>query len=119
MRRDPAAVDRLLDVKLSFDTDRQTALENVRFWAPLSLSAEEKHQLADPVAMSKAADDIPLDVAARRWIVSDDPDEVVEQVRPYVDAGMTHLVFHAPGHDQARFQHLFHEFLEPRLRRLG
>ena len=43
----------------------------------------------------------------------------VELVKPYVDAGLNHLVFHAPGHDQKRFLDLFQRDLAPRLRELG
>ncbi len=35
--------------------------------------------------------------AASRWIVSSDPEEHVESIRPYVELGFRHLVFHAPG----------------------
>ena len=38
--------------------------------------------------------------AASRWIVSDDPDDHIERIVPYIDLGFTHLVFHAPGPDQ-------------------
>jgi coenzyme F420-dependent glucose-6-phosphate dehydrogenase len=41
---------------------------------------------------------------------------VVERVRPFVDLGFRHLVFHAPGPDQARFLRLFGETVAPRLR---
>ena len=46
------------------------------------------------------------------------PEEVVEQIKPYVDAGFDHLVFHAPGHDQERFLAAFAEQVLPRLRAL-
>ena len=60
------------------------------------------------------------DVAHRRWIVSDDPDELVERIRPYVEWGFSHLVFHFPGDDQERAMDLYAEELAPRLRaRLG
>ena len=91
-------------------------LENTRFWAPLSLSPEQKHSLTDPVAMEQAADALPLEEVTKRWIVSSDPDETVELVKPYVDAGFTHLVFHAPGDDPRRFLTAFEEDLAPRLR---
>ena len=42
-----------------------------------------------------------------------------EKVGQYVEWGLNHLVFHAPGHDQRRFLELFQKDLEPRLRRLG
>ena len=53
-----------------------------------------------------------------RFIVSADPDEQVERIRPYVELGFTHLVFHAPGPDQATFLKLYGEEILPRLRAL-
>ena len=56
------------------------------------------------------------DVAHRRWLVSNDPDEHLEQLRPYLELGFTHLVFHAPGNDQARFLKLYGSQIVPRIR---
>lgn len=108
--------DRMIEMKLSFDTDRDRALQDTRHWGALALSPEEKMSVEDPLEMEKLADALPLERAAGRWIVSDDPDEVVERVRPYVDLGFRHLVFHAPGEDQSRFLALFAERVAPRLR---
>src|SRR5690606_13772292 len=36
-------IDRMIEIKLSYDTDADVALENTRFWAPLSLTPEQKH----------------------------------------------------------------------------
>jgi coenzyme F420-dependent glucose-6-phosphate dehydrogenase len=40
----------------------------------------------------------------------------VERIGRYVELGFNHLVFHAPGPDQARFLKRFGEQLVPRLR---
>ncbi|RXZ47285.1 glucose-6-phosphate dehydrogenase (coenzyme-F420) [Agromyces fucosus] len=112
------ALDRMIEIKLSYDTDRTAALENTRFWSPLSLTPEQKHSITDPVEMERAADALPIEQIAKRWIVGSDPDEVVAGIKQYVDWGFNHLVFHAPGHDQARFQELFARDLVPRLRAL-
>jgi coenzyme F420-dependent glucose-6-phosphate dehydrogenase len=66
--------------------------------------------------MERLADALPIERASSRWIVSNDPDEAVERIGSYVDLGFNHLVFHAPGPDQARFLRLFAEQLAPRLR---
>ncbi|MEO7720364.1 MAG: glucose-6-phosphate dehydrogenase (coenzyme-F420) [Pseudolysinimonas sp.] len=116
--RDYEAIDRMIEIKLSYDTDAKVALENTRFWAPLALGKEQKHDITDPIEMEKAADALPLEQIASRWIVGSDPDEVVAGVKQYVDAGFNHLVFHAPGHDQRRFLELFERDLAPRLRAL-
>ena len=112
-------VDKMIEIKISYDTDPALALENTRFWAPLSLTAEQKHSIDDPIEMEKAADALPIEQIAKRWIVASDPDEAVEKVGQYVGWGLNHLVFHAPGHDQRRFLELFKTDLEPRLRKLG
>lgn len=117
--RDASAIDRMIEIKLSYDTDADAALENTRFWAPLALTKEQKSGIHDPMEMERAADELPIEQVATRWIVGSDPDRVVEEIRPYVDAGLNHLVFHAPGPDQRRFLELFERDLAPRLRTLG
>ena len=109
--------DRMIEVKVSFDTDKQRALEDTRHWAALALSAEEKMTVEDPAEMERLADALPLERAASRWIVSDDPEEHVERIGYYVGLGFNHLVFHAPGPDQARFLKLYGQEVLPRLRK--
>ena len=110
-------LDMMIEVKVSFDTDGRRALEDTRYWGALALSPEEKVSVEDPLEMEKLADALPVERAATRWIVSTDPDEQVEKIRPYVQMGFRHLVFHAPGRDQAKFLHLYAERVLPRLRK--
>ncbi|WP_308797835.1 glucose-6-phosphate dehydrogenase (coenzyme-F420) [Agromyces silvae] len=112
-------VDRMIEIKLSYEETEEAALENTRFWSPLSLSKEQKHDITDPVEMERAADALPIEQIAKRWIVGTEPDRVVAEIAKYVDAGFNHLVFHAPGNDQRRFMALFERDLAPRLRALG
>src|SRR5450432_545421 len=114
---DPSrSYDRMIEVKVSFDTDKTRALDDTRHWAALALTPEEKTSVEDPVEMQRLADALPLERAASRWIVSSDPDEHVEKIGAYVGLGFHHLVFHAPGPDQARFLKLYGEHVLPRLR---
>ncbi|MBF4766911.1 glucose-6-phosphate dehydrogenase (coenzyme-F420) [Nocardioides agariphilus] len=112
------AIARMIEIKLSYAPTRQEALENTRFWAPLSLPAEDKHRLDDPLEMAYAADKLPLEQVAQRWIIATTPDEVVDAVRPYLQAGFDHLVFHAPGTDQQGFLTTFGHDVAPLLRSL-
>ncbi len=114
--RDYASIRRMIEIKLSYEEDIETARENTRFWSPLSLTPEQKHSITDPVEMERAADALPIEQIARRWIIGTDADEVVDEIGQYIDAGFTELVFHAPGHDQRRFMELFRRDLAPRLR---
>jgi coenzyme F420-dependent glucose-6-phosphate dehydrogenase len=112
-------IDRMVEIKLSWDPDHEQAVRNCRFWAALSLTPEQKHGTSDPVEMERLGDALPDPEVARRWIVASDPDEVVKAVRQYVDWGFNHLVFHAPGPDQSRFLGTFAERVLPGLRELG
>jgi len=106
----------MIEVKVSFDTDRQRALEDTRHWAALALPAEDKVGVEDPLEMERRSAALPLEKAASRWLVSNDPEEHVEQIAEYVGYGFTHLVFHAPGPDQMRFLELYGTEIMPRLR---
>jgi coenzyme F420-dependent glucose-6-phosphate dehydrogenase len=105
-------------MKVSFDLDPERARSETRIWAALALPAEDKASIHDPRELERRAEGV-REVADRRWLVSADPDEHVEQIRTYVDLGFTHLVFHGPGQDQRRFLELYGKEILPRLRRLA
>ena len=109
-------VEKLIEMKVSYDHDRQRAFEDCGIWSALALPGEAKMGVEDPREMERLAAELPLDTAASRWAVCDNPDEMVERIRPYIELGFTHLVFHAPGDDQSRFLRLFGEEVLPRLR---
>jgi coenzyme F420-dependent glucose-6-phosphate dehydrogenase len=115
--RDSNELDRMIEVKVSYDTDRKRALEDTKIWASLALPAEAKAGVDDPREMELLAKAVE-DVAYRRWLVSNDPDEHIEQLRPYLDLGFNHLVFHSPGDGQARFLELYGSHILPRIRKL-
>ena len=115
--RSMSDIEKTIEMKVSFDTDIDKAMQDTSYWAALALSPEEKTGIEDPVEMEKLADALPVERAASRWIVSDDPDEHVERIAPYVELGFSHLVFHAPGPDQERFLRLYAMEVLPRLRK--
>jgi coenzyme F420-dependent glucose-6-phosphate dehydrogenase len=116
--RTQSDLERVIEMKVSFDSDRRAAFEATRHWAALALAADEKTSVDDPLELEKLADAVPVDRAAQRFIVSDDADEHVERIRYYIQLGFTHLIFHAPGPDQERFLRLYSERVLPRLRAL-
>ena len=109
-------LDMMIEMKVSYDTTMAQAMEETREWAALALTPEQKTSVEDPIEMERLAATLSASQAASRWIVSSDPDEQVERIKPYVDLGFRHLVFHAPGHDQERFLRLYARDVLPRLR---
>ncbi len=109
-------LDMMIEVKVSFDHDRDAAMQATQFWGALGLSAEQKSGVEDPVEMQRLADALTPEQTAKRFIVSTDPDEHVENIKTYLDLGFNHLVFHAPGPDQEKFLRLYEKEILPRLR---
>lgn len=114
-QRDPDAIDKFIEVKVSYDHDVAYAKEACKPWAALALTAEEKGGTEDPIEMEKLAEGA-ADRAHTRFIVSDDPDEIVEKIAFYVGLGFQDLVFHFPGEDQERALTQFSKDVLPRLR---
>jgi coenzyme F420-dependent glucose-6-phosphate dehydrogenase len=112
-------LDMMIEVKVSFDHDRDAAMAATHFWGALGLTPEQKSGVEDPVEMQRLADELSVEQTAKRFIVSTDPDEHVQQIKRYLDLGFTHLVFHAPGPDQEKFLRLYGDEILPRLRNLG
>jgi coenzyme F420-dependent glucose-6-phosphate dehydrogenase len=113
--RDPAAIERMIEIKVSYDRDLEAARTACQWWAALALSGEEKMGVEDPLELERLAD-ANLERATSRFIVTDDPDECVERIGAYVKLGFDNLVFHAPGHDQRRFLEQFSADVLPLLR---
>jgi coenzyme F420-dependent glucose-6-phosphate dehydrogenase len=113
--RDASTMDRMIEMKVSFDPSLDQAMEDTKVWAALALTGEQKANIHDPRDMEIAAREAEP-YAHKRWLVSDDPDEHIEQIRPYLEYGFTHLVFHFPGPDQEAEIARYGELILPRLR---
>jgi coenzyme F420-dependent glucose-6-phosphate dehydrogenase len=112
--RDYEQIKRMIEIKVSYDRDIEVARKACEWWAALALTPEEKEGVEDPVEMERLADNA-LDRAHTRFIVSDDPQEIVAKIKPYTDLGFTELVFHFPGNDQRRYIDEFAEDVMPLL----
>ena len=104
--RDPGAIARMIEVKVSYDHDREQAERACDWWGALALSAQQKSGVDDPIEMERLAD-ANRGRASSRFIVADDPREICDGIAPYVELGFTELVFHFPAADQRRAIDLF------------
>ena len=113
--RDPRNLTLLLEVKVSYDRDRQHAHDACKWWAALALPAADKIGLDDPVELERRSLSAGTN-AQSRFLVTDDPDELIAGLASYRRLGFDRLLFHAPGHDQLRFLDQFAADVLPRLR---
>ena len=107
-RQAPAAprdgIERMIEMKVSFDTDAAARHGgHPALGGAGALAGGEGRRSRTRSRWSGSPMRCRSSAPPSRWIVSTDPDEQVERIRPYVELGFRHLVFHAPGPDQARF----------------
>jgi coenzyme F420-dependent glucose-6-phosphate dehydrogenase len=113
--RDGSDIRRMIELKVSYDRNLDYAYEACRWWAALALTPEQKEGIEDPIEMERVADEN-AENAHTRFIVSNDPRDVVERIAPYLELGFEDLVVHAPGNDQHRFLEQFTQDVLPLLR---
>jgi coenzyme F420-dependent glucose-6-phosphate dehydrogenase len=113
--KDYDSIAKMIEIKVSYDHDRDYAEQACEWWAALALTPEQKSGVEDPIEMERLAD-ANKERASTRFIVSDDADEIVERIAPYVELGFEELVFHFPGEDQGRTLEQFTRDILPRLR---
>ena len=113
--RESSTIERMIEIKISYDQDLDSARKACRWWAALALSPEEKSGVEDPIEMERLAD-ANAERAETRFIVTDDPDDAATRIQTYFDLGFRHLVFHAPGADQKHALELLARDVLPRLR---
>ena len=114
--REITDLDLMIEMKVSFDENRERALEDTCHWGALALTPEEKVDVEDPKEMQRLSDALPVERTATRWLVSDDPQQHATAIQAYTDLGFTHLVFHFPGPDQERALRGYAEHILPLLR---
>lgn len=113
--RDARTIERMIEMKVSFDTDLARAMEDTKVWAALALPGEMKMGIHDALEMERAAREAEP-YAHKRWLVSADADEHIEQIATYIGYGFNHLVFHFPGPDQEAAIARYGQLILPRLR---
>jgi coenzyme F420-dependent glucose-6-phosphate dehydrogenase len=113
--RDSSEIRRSIEIKVSYDHDLEYAYDACRWWAALALSSDQKTGIEDPIEMERVADEN-ADKAHTRFIVSNDAQDVVDRIAPYLDLGFEDLVIHGPGGDQRRFLEQFTSDVLPLLR---
>jgi coenzyme F420-dependent glucose-6-phosphate dehydrogenase len=113
--RDSSEIRRMIEIKVSYDRDLDFAYKACHWWAALALTPEQKEGIEDPIEMERVADEN-ADKAHTRFIVSDDPQDVVDRIAPYLELGFEDLVIHGPGNDQRRFLEQFTTDVLPLLR---
>ena len=102
------------EVTVCYDEDEQTAIERAyELWPQEGVPGELMWILPTPAHVEQATQSVTEADVADLITCGPDPDEHIETIREYVDAGFDHVVVHNVGSNQAEFVDFYEEQVLP------
>ena len=109
-------MDRMIEMKVSFDTDYAQAKEDTKVWAALALPERQEAGRPRPARDGGRWPRRPSPTRTRAGSSRPTPTSTSSRSRPYIGWGFNHLVFHFPGEAQVEAIDRYAEQILPRLR---
>ncbi|WP_049927164.1 TIGR03557 family F420-dependent LLM class oxidoreductase [Halopiger goleimassiliensis] len=102
------------EVAVCYHEDERTAIEHAHErWRHEGIPGELLWELPTPAHFEQASQSVSEDDIAELITCGPDPDEHVETIREYVDAGFDHVVVHQIGSNQAEFVEFYENEVLP------
>ncbi|WP_436928807.1 TIGR03557 family F420-dependent LLM class oxidoreductase [Halosimplex halobium] len=110
---DPGDVHRTVHLHVSYAETDRAALEPCLPWR-LTLKPEVfEADLADPRELQRHAEDVSEAELRETFVITTDPQDIVDAAAAYVDAGFDEVVFQSSSPDQAAFCEVFEREVAP------
>jgi G6PDH family F420-dependent oxidoreductase len=107
---------KIAGAKFCYGTDREAAVRLAHeLWPNTAMGGELAQELPSPQHFEQAAELVSPEDVGEKVVCGDDPDEFVESIRSYEQAGFDLLFVQQIGPDQAGFLQFFEESVRPRL----
>jgi G6PDH family F420-dependent oxidoreductase len=107
---------RYAEVTVCWGEDRDKALKNAAGWWPIvGLGGELSQELPLPRHFEAAADNVEPEDLDGKIAAGPDPEEHIDLINKYVDAGYTHIWAHQIGPDQDGFFNFYESQVLPKL----
>lgn len=111
-----AGKPRYAEVTVCWGEDRDEALKNaVEWWPIVGMGGELSQELPLPRHFEQAAESVRPDDLEGKIAAGPDPEEHLEMIHRYVDAGYDHIWVHQIGPDQAGFFRFYRNEILPKL----
>jgi coenzyme F420-dependent glucose-6-phosphate dehydrogenase len=117
--RDPSRLFRSIQIPVSYHEDYDQAVEECRFWAATVLPAMLRYNIYDPREIEEHGQLVDLKKVARIWVVSDDLDEHIRRLEPYLKLGFDVIYFQSVNWDQEKVIRAYGERVLPYLKELA
>lgn len=109
----PDDVERTVHLHVSYAEDEERALEACKPWRCTLLPIVFDQDVADPRYLQRHGDKVSEDALRDAFVITDDPTDLVEAARTYVDAGFDQVVYQSSSPDQEAFCDVIREEVFP------
>lgn len=114
--KDPASLERVAEVMVSYDEDYKSAVESCRFWAGSMLPIFYKVDISDPREIEANGEFVGDEALERTWIIGTTLEEHMKRIEEYIEAGFNHLYFCSSSPDERKFIKFYGEKILPYMR---
>jgi coenzyme F420-dependent glucose-6-phosphate dehydrogenase len=106
-------VEKTVLVHCSFAETESAAIEPCLPWRLTLLPVFFEQDIADPRYLQKHGDRVGVDHLKEAFVVTTDPDDLLDVAQTYADCGFDHVVFQSSSPDQERFCEVMAEDVMP------
>ena len=114
--RDPASLEKVVEIQVSYDQDYERALKACRFWAGTMLPVFFTYDISDPREIEACGSFVGDEAIAKKWIVATTAEEHIKRIQSFIKAGFNHLYFVSSSPDETKFTRFYGEEVLPHLR---
>ena len=117
MGRNINAINKHIELWVSYDEDYDRALNSAKFWSG-TLLIPEAHNIADPREIEKRAKVkvSSMDFKQSGWIIESDIEKHIRKIEEYIKIGFNTITLMSSSPDQKKFIKIYSEKVLPYLR---
>ena len=114
--RDPAKIEKLMELQMSYDEDYHKAVESARWWAPTVMPIFFKAPISDPREIEAHGNLISEEGLKTGWFISSNIEDHIKNIERYIKLGFSNIHLQSSSPDEHGFIRTFGRKVLPYLR---
>lgn len=114
--RDPALIEKIIELHVSYDEDYDKAVDSCKYWRGPLLPIVFKYPIYDPREIEAYGNLVGEKAMAKNMIISTSPEEHIKRIEKYIKAGFNHFQFLSSSPNEEKFVSVYGKKVLPYLR---
>lgn len=114
--RDASKIEKVVEVILSYSEDFDEAVRSCEFWRGALFPEFFKAGVSDPRVIEEKGKLVGKEMMAEKFIIVTSPDEAIQRLEPFIEAGFDQVLILSSSPDQVKFLQTFGSKVFPHLR---